>query len=477
MRVLIITSKFLPLLMIFSFDHFTDTYAQNMSSTNQWSSLVQQAIENSVYHAQEKAQLDIHQAQTGAVDKWQEPRLSYRVSPSPIETKQGPLIHSLALSQKITWSDEINVKKNLAQLQAKEVKFKITSVELKIIEDLESSFWGLWFAMTYEQLLEQEMMVSEAALSHLEALTKTQTVSLSRYKQAQYAHAQVVESKERNHAQIRLWRHRLGQHLGQRPSYLGKVPFDLIEPALLLCKSAKQMKQFVQESFERTQQNSVPQIKAAEAQVNYSHQALEQLKISQRPQIDVAVQWSVINEITHASGLKDDVVTLQLSSTLPVWRHANEQARQMKVFEKTQKSLALEKEKEIWQLTIHETRIALLEHSRRLAILETKLLPLAKNVVEWREQENQGGLIDLTSVYEAQLAYIKLLGQNKKEFLACGQELARWKGLTQVKHKELTKFSPLLTPLESNGKFSIHLDSRHSSTRKKFTQTLLEKKQ
>ncbi len=412
-----------------------------------WLDLQAKALKHSPKYARQQAQIKEDQALAKALDKWENPKVSYRFSPRAVETKNGSLDHSISLGQKLPWSDALDLEQRRVYLKVEQSRSLLAANKLEIIAGLEQSLWSLWLSRQARSLYQEQVKISLALVNYLDGLSESQQSNLSAYKKAQYQHQQRVELVQKTYAKEALFSRQVARYLGdnlEKPTFQSKLPNDLYNQTANLCQSHSKMDFWLKTSLTSNNlaQNSLyqtPKLQGMALKLKDIAQAKELLSIKQRPQFELAIQWSIISqdtgpELGSLKTLEDDALTLQVSSTIPLWQQADQSALQQLSHRHTKQNLALQHEQELWQLNLEELQVQLLEFVRQYQVIQEKFIPLATDVLELKNHEYESNLIKLNEVYEAQLELIQLRLNSLKIFQACALSLAQFKTLTpQVK--------------------------------------------
>ncbi len=396
-----------------------------------WRALKAQALERSARIASQRASISARRAEVKAIDRWADPKVSYRFSPSPIETKGGPLIHSLMISQKITWGDELSSAVKVAELGVKEAKRGVEEEGLKLIESLERAVWSLWFAEHHRSLLRSEVKVMDSLVSHIEGLVETLARPLSALSRVRYERRLKRERYELSSADIERARLAIGLLLQGGGRFEGSPPAGLINASSKLCHQPQALAQVLAKSASDIEEGSIPTLQRAALRVHQAAVSLDKLRATQRPQLELGLQWSAVNDLSLLGGLRDDVLTAQIGGTIPIWRSANGSARASLVAERARREAALRDRSERWRSSTNELIVTLKDQARQLETLKRELSPLAEETLRQTRHEYEVGLADLSEVYRAELSILALKRDTLTIQFACALSLARWRSLTQ----------------------------------------------
>lgn len=415
-------------------------------TSTRWETLKSKAIERSSLLQARRAFVTAKRAEIEAVDRWPDPKLSYRYSPHPIETKAGPLIHSMMISQRLTWPAELDHTMKIAELKFAEAEHSVTEAELMFIESIEQSMWSLWFIESHREILKSELSTLEQLVDHITGLVEAQPHILSSLSKARYEFRLKQERLDQTLAEMKSSRLNLGLLLEGKGSFEAQPPSDLIDPILSLCDQPQTLEKVLEVSSHQVEENKIPRLERASLMVQQTVSSLERLRIRQRPQIELGIQWSVIDNLGLLGQLKDDVFTAQIGGSFPIWGTADRAARSSLISERDQKEFERREQSERWRSELEDQRIKILERSRQIEIIKNELSPLANEVLKQKQREYEAGLVDLGELYRARLVLLGL----KRDFLlgqrSCATSLSHWRSLT----------NSALTPL-----FNDHIKGSH----------------
>ena len=421
-------------------DDFKQSDAQevrDISPVNEsWEALKLQAIERSSLLAAQNANTQARRAEVRAADRWMNPKIVYRFSPSPIETRDGPLVHSVSISQGLTWADDIERGMRLAQLRVDEVEGGLSDRKLQVIESLEVAMWSLWFNESLRQVLASELDVTDRLVAHIEGRVETGTQALSALAKVRYERQLKNESLGQVSVKIKEYRLRLGLILEGGGRFTASPPLNMIDATLSRCVQTESLVKTLKESTQSIDEQSSPIVQQAVVRVRLASVSLDRLRVAQRPQLEFGLQWSAINELSLLGGLKDDVLTAQIGGTIPIWGSADRAAQEALRAEKSRREFELKDLSERWRFALDELTLQLREQSRQLAAFKRSLIPLAEAVIDQKRREYEANLTTLNEIYLAELSLYSLKREELKVQRDCALSLARWRSLTSSSLKD-----------------------------------------
>ena len=405
---------------------------QGVELNDRWETLKTQMLERSSQLTAKRAVVRSQQLKVKAADRWANPKLSYRFSPSPIETREGPMIHSIAISQRWTWREELDQTIHLAQLKVSEAERSAEEAELTLVESLERSMWSLWFHEREYEVLKSELGMLDRIFEHVEGQVVTQSRSLSELSMIRLDRSSRRVKIEQIKSEVERSRLKVGAFLFGRGSYKGKPPAELIEPTLVICADAKGVVKGLKSSVDDVGDLMTPSLIRASLIVRQVTAELDRLSAHQRPQLELGIQWSAINNLSLLSGLGDDVITAQVSGTIPIWGGADRSAKASLASERTRREFELREQRERLHSSLDELSVFLIEQVQQLDSLERELAPIAREALNQKQREYEAGLADLSEVYRAELQLLALRRRGYILQRSCALSIARWRSLTNT---------------------------------------------
>jgi outer membrane protein TolC len=291
--------------------------------------------------------------------------------------------------------------------------------------------WSLWFAEHHRSLLRSELEVMDSLVSHIEGLVETLARPLSALSRVRYERRLKRERYELSSADIERARLAIGLLLQGGGRFEGSPPAGLINASSKLCHQPQALAQVLAKSASDIEEGSIPTLQRAALRVHQAAASLDKLRATQRPQLELGLQWSAVNDLSLLGGLRDDVLTAQIGGTIPIWRSANGSARASLVAERARREAALRDRSERWRSSTNELIVTLKDQARQLNTLKRELSPLAEETLRQTRHEYEVGLADLSEVYRAELSLSALKRDTLKIQFACALSLARWRSLTQ----------------------------------------------
>ena len=410
-------------------DHQTSTERSSRS----WVELCRQMLERDAQRARDQVGVRRAQALITAVDRWADPRLEYRYAPRPIQTRLGPLGHSLSLSQQLPWPGEVDATSSLAKVKMRQARSRVRHTSVNLVYALEAGLWRLWALKASRSVLTRQLDITQALIAHTKALAETDQIGLSEVQRAQLELLLRAEKITQHHAREPELRAQLGELLSLKGPLLDDPPLDLINGTLKLARDSAALSEHLQRDETQARQGmSYPELELAQLSVDVASIEHQRVVLAQKPRLKVGVQWSVINEITQSSALQDDVFSVQISSSLPIWRHADQRARAASRLQITHQVHELKEREAQWRLALETLKIHLLEHARHAQALDTQIIPNAAALSRSRARDHEVGRASILEVYRAKIKLAEFEHELIHTYRDFALSYARWRSLTQT---------------------------------------------
>ena len=356
-----------------------------------------------------------------ASERWSNPRALYRYAPLPLETKRGETPHSFGLSQRLPAWGELEGERRLkeAQLRLQDRSLAVQAREVGF--ELKRALWELWGA---ERALERldaleawlqaraesvsaELSLGSAPLSAL--LTLKQRLELLSVRRLDLS------------AQVERARVDLGLALGRPEPFTGVVPSTLSELLKPISVTGPQ-----RSAREGAQRPHSPVVERAARALEVAEAQSERLRASQRSQLELGLQWVVVQDQGGPSPMGRDALIAQIALTLPTWRASDRAALEASAAQASAARALRDRAEERWraQLSLAEIKIRAL--NTQAERYEAQLLPQQRALIEAIEGEVSVNSAPLTRLLDAAAREEELATARDLLLTQLGVAWARW---------------------------------------------------
>ncbi len=349
-----------------------------------------------------------------------DPKLGFGRFLSPIETRTGPQKRTLTLSQEVPWPGKLEMRREVADAQAKTAFYRYEARRRQIIERVGLAYFDYAYlaratvvARENRELLQQLKPVVEEKVRGGGSLAEDLRLDVELGK----ANDQVQTlGTQRGGLSARL-----EAALGRKPN--GKdLPFGTLPPNLpkLAAKAVLQ---------ERVSQH--PVVEGARDGVFAADQALELAQFSKKPTLNFG-----LNVIDIGDG-GDTAAAVTFGVSLPIWR---EKYRAEEREARLRKTSAESTVTDVHRQLLAELEIAYQKYEetrQRVQLYDSQLIPASRQAVELVEENFRNDKATLTDLIDTERLLLELRLARARALADAHQAAFRVRALTEP----ITKFS------------------------------------
>ncbi len=324
--------------------------AQTLAELKQISA--EQNLELKAQYKQFEARLE----QVNQAKAWQDPNLSFGYFISPIETRVGPQVARLSLTQMFPWFGTYKVKGDIAAFQAEAEFQKFQDTKLKLFVEVSRQYYDL-MAITYQIELEQ------LQLSNLEDI---RTIVQSQYEnnKAQLIDVYRVDldiDKQRNALKV------LDRQNAALTARLNQLLNRNTSVAIVI-ENPKKVLEGIQMLSIDSISSQHPRLKRLESIKASANKNVILAEKQNKPQFGVGLDYAFIqNSNVQNADAGQDAIMPMLSMSLPIFGKKNKSRKKVAALEEASVKLALENE----ALEIHtELEIAYFKRQELMDVLD-----------------------------------------------------------------------------------------------------------
>ena len=324
-----------------------------------------------------------------------DPVLSFTQALRSVETRVGPQLNSVTLSQAFPWFGTLELRGRVALLEATALHHLYGAARRDIAAQVEETFYDLGYVDAALGLAREE----RSLLEHYETLATTRYATGQGLQQAVLRlQAEIAQAVNREH---QLDRQRAT--LAARLNYLCDRP--AAESVLAVPPLARPAVEVDRERLHQMGDRNRQELLAASSLVEGGERAVELAEKNRRPSFTASVGVTNVGRRGDAAGLlpppPDDgrnAVTVSLGLSLPLWsakhRAGIEQAADDLEARLQQRAAA----RSAMEMAVEEAVIRLETLDRQLDLLDTVLIPQTEEALRATEtayQTGQLGVLDL----------------------------------------------------------------------------------
>ena len=324
-----------------------------------------------------------------------DPVLNFTQGLRSVETRVGPQLNSVTLSQAFPWFGTLELRGRVALLEATALRHLYGAARRDVAAQVEEAFYDLGYVDAALGLAREE----RSLLEHYETLATTRYATGQGLQQAVIRlQAEIARAVNREH-QLDRQRATLAARINYLCDRAAAAPVPAV-PAL-----ARPAVEVDRESLHQLGDRNRQELLAASSLVEGSERAVELAEKNRRPSFTASVGVTNVGRRGDAAGLllppSDDgrnAVTVSLGLSLPLWgakhRAGIEQAADVLEARLHQRAAA----RSAMEMAVEEALIRLETLDRQLDLLDTVLIPQTEEALRATEtayETGQLGVLDL----------------------------------------------------------------------------------
>lgn len=350
-------------------------------------------------HARWEAQV----SRTKAMGQWMDPMVGYTFAPLPIETRNGPIRHTVSVSQKVPWpgQTEARQREERAGADARARTFDASYIAIRL--ELEELYWSIWSIEKTITLLERELELLGVLERSLQARVEVGTRPASDLARLGLERARKADAIASLRARRQIEEAMLGQALGLPKSYAVTFPETL--------RPTNQPPEVDLEAIIDATPTP-PHLAALSDEIERRRARQETIALQKRPTFEVGAQWSLIggggnvdasgeDHSQHAAGNPGrDAVMLRVGVTLPIWTKAIDARRDEAAASTLAASAELEQARHIWSARLRSSLTGARDAHRQIILIEGTLLTQARATFDMVRGDYEANATEFSALLE-----------------------------------------------------------------------------
>ncbi len=304
-----------------------------------------------------------------------DPRLSYGEFLEQVQTRTGPQLRKLGISQAFPWPGELALRGTLARTQAEVAWQRVLAAKLQTIRNIEAAYYD--YALLGRELqLKQEL---------LELLRGLQPIVQARVRaggeQVAMLRLEVeIARSEDGLAQLLRRQQSVSAHLVATCF----LPRDNAAPLPLPTLTEPTSVELDTQAYFTLALEKNPSLQALQLGWRASQESVELSGYKAKPRLSVGIDTVLTGESTMPGtvGSGDDPVMLHFSMSLPIWRTSYQAAQdEARHTARAARKRLDQAETHIWEQVEHEA-FKIDDASRKITLYRDSILPRAREVLQ-----------------------------------------------------------------------------------------------